>query len=145
MTRVSFCSALLALLACEDARAQNAPESPDTPDPESGPVTKDELFADPEEEMTAGTNVFLDDVKVRSKSGNLLRVGDGRHQLWVAPNDPSVLDFIAVGATVDVRGTLRETPSAKQAALIYAASGRAAARMARDRFYVDAWFVSAAP
>lgn len=141
MTRVSLCGALLALLVSEGARAQNPPEAPD---PESGPATKDELFADPEE-MTAGTNVFLDDVKVRSKSGNLLRVGDGQHQLWVAPDDPSVLDFIAVGATVDVRGTLRETPSAKQAALIYAASSRAAARMARDRFYVDAWFVSAAP
>lgn len=143
MPRVWLRAALVTVIIGASARAQDTPAPPDDPDVESGPVTQDTLFSDPDE-MTAGTNVFLDDVTVREKSGNLLRVSDGRHQLFVAPNDPSVLDFIAIGATVDVRGTLRETPSAKQAMLVYAASRAAATKMARDRFYVDAWFVSAA-
>jgi hypothetical protein len=98
-------------------------------------VDKQQLFADLDS-MTEGTPVWLKDVVVRQKSGNVLRIGERRHELFVAPQDPSTLDFLTVGAHVDVRGTLRRTPSAPQARLIYAMSSPAARRLARDRFYV---------
>jgi hypothetical protein len=137
-------AAVVVALACEVADAQPPGPAPEPAPEDSGPVTKDIVFGKPKQ-MTEGTNVFLDDVVVRAKSGNLLRVGEGRRSIWVAPNDPSVLDFIAVGAIVDVRGTLRETPSAPQAKLIYAARAGAAKKLARDRLFVDAWDVSAMP
>lgn len=142
MRRVAIVPVLLVALASGYAIAQ--PADDDRDQDETGPVTKEELLEDPDA-LVPGTNVFLDDVKVRSTSGNLVRVSVGRRQLFVAPVDPSVIQFLAVGAIIDVHGTLRETPSAAQAKLIYAASGRAAARMARDRVYVDAWSVSTLP
>lgn len=142
MTRAAIGPVLLAALVSGHAVAQPANE--DLDQETTGPVTKQELLEDPEA-LEPGTNVFLDDVRVRSKSGNLVRVSMGRRQLYVAPVDPSVIQFLAIGAIIDVHGTLLETPSAGQAKLIYAASGRAAARMARDRVYVDAWSVSTMP
>ncbi len=142
MRRAAIVPVLLVALVSEHAIAQPADDEADQE--ETGPVTKDELLEDPDA-LVPGTNVFLDDVKVRSTSGNLVRVSVGRRQLYVAPVDPSVIQFLAVGAIIDVHGTLRETPSAAQAKLTYAASRRAAARMARDPVYVDAWSVSTLP
>jgi hypothetical protein len=98
-------------------------------------VDKQRVFADLDS-MTEGTPVWLQDVVVRQKSGNALRIGDRAHELFVVPQDPSSLDFLTIGAHVDVRGTLRKTSNASQARLIYAMSSPAARRFARDRFYV---------
>ena len=117
------------LLVTAAARAQ-----PDTTDSEPF-VSKQQLFTDPDA-MTDGTQVWLQDVVVQQISGNVLRIGDRHHQLFVVPVDPSTLDFLTVGARVDVRGTLRKTPSASQARLIYAMSRSASRRFARDRLYV---------
>lgn len=139
MLRVSMAAAALLTVSVLDVRAQDATRPEDT-----GPVGKDLVFGEPDE-MTAGTNVYLDDVIVRGKSGNLLRVGQGRRSIFVAPIDPSVIGFLPIGSIIDVRGTLRETPSAEQAELTYGTSDRAAERLARDRLYVDAWDVSSLP
>ena len=115
---------------------------PPPPDVEDfGPVTKQELFAGPNR-LIAGTNVYLDHVVVRAKSGTMLRVGWDKHEIFVAPVDPSSLGFITVGAKVNVRGTLAKTPSAGQARLINAMSWSEARRLARQSVYVDAWAMS---
>jgi hypothetical protein len=101
-----------------------------------------ELFDEPEQ-MTEGTNVHLENAVVRAKAGILLRVRVGRHDIFVVPPDPSSMEFFAVGAKVDVRGTLERTPTAQQARLIYAMGPVEAHRLARTRFYVDAWAVTA--
>lgn len=111
----------------------------DTP----GPVlTAQELFADPEA-MTDGTSVRLDGAVIRAKSGLVLRVAIDKHEIFVAPIDPSSMEFLAVGARVDIQGTLHRAPSAPQARLIYAMGPAEARRLARTGFYVDAWAVSA--
>jgi hypothetical protein len=56
-----------------------------------------------------------------------------------------VIESIPVGAVINVRGTLRQSPSAKQARVIFAAGRRASERLARDHIYVDAWEVSLLP
>ena len=101
-----------------------------------------ELFDEPDE-MTEGTNVRFEGAVVRAKSGLLMRVAVGTHEIFVAPPDPSSLEFLAVGANVDVQGTLRRTPTAAQARLIYAMAPGEARRLARTRFYVEASAVSA--
>jgi len=101
-----------------------------------------EVFDEPDE-MTEGTNVRFESAVVRAKSGLLLRVAIGKHEIFVAPPDPSSLEWIAVGAKVDVQGTLQRTPTAQQARLVYAMGPVEARRLARTRFYVDAWSVSA--
>ena len=115
---------------------------PEEPAPDEPVLTAKQLFADPAA-MTEGANVRLEGAVVRAKSGNILRVATQRHEIFVAPNDPSAIAFIAVGAHVDVIGTLRRVPSAKQARLVYAMSSSEAYRLARTRFYIDAWDVSA--
>jgi len=107
-------------------------------DPNAGPATKQELFASRSAQVE-GTNVYLESMVVRAKSGLMARIGSRGHEIFVAPNDPSSLEYVAVGATVDVRGTLVRTPSAGQARLIYAMSSRESRRLARDPVYVDAW------
>lgn len=115
-------------------------------DPEQGSnspvVTGEELFAEPAQ-MTAGTNVRLAGAVIRAKSGNVLRVAVGKHQIFVAPDDPSALEFLTIGAHINVVGTLRRTPSTGQAQKIYAMGASEARRLARTRFYVDAWSMSA--
>jgi hypothetical protein len=101
-----------------------------------------ELFDEPDE-MTEGTNLRLEGAVVRAKAGILLRVSVGKHEIFVAPPDPSSLEFLAVGARVDVQGTLQRTPTAQQARLVYAMSRAEARRLAHTKFYVDAWSVSA--
>ena len=112
------------------------------PPDQLSPVTNDELFGDPDE-MIEGTNVHLEDLVVRAKSGLLLRAADDRHEIFVAPIDPSWLDFLTVGAHIDIRGTLRASPSARQAKLVFAMSTREAKRLARTPVYVDAWSLTA--
>jgi hypothetical protein len=105
---------------------------------DEGVVEKEQLFSQLGS-MTEGTQVRLEDVVIRQKSGNVMRVGDRHHhQMFVVPVDPSSLEFLTVGAHVDVLGTLRRTPSAGQARLVYAMSRGAAWQFARDRYFIDA-------
>jgi hypothetical protein len=131
-----------AVLAGSVAGAQPPPPPPEDESPDSAVVSADELFEAPEV-MTEGTNVRLDNVIVRAKTGNILRVRYGKHEIFVVPPDPAKLDWIAVGARIHVQGTLRRPPSAPQARLEYAMRRGDARRLARARFYVDAWSVSA--
>lgn len=119
-----------------DAQTPAQEQAPDYP-----VVTERELFATPGA-MSDGATVRLDGVVIRAKSGNVLRVAIGHHEIFVAPNNPSTLGFLAIGARVDVLGTLRRAPSARQAQLIYAMETREARRLARTRYYVEAWSVS---
>lgn len=114
--------------------AEQAPDSP--------VVTARELFAT-RGAMSDGTTVRLDGVVIRAKSGNVLRVSVAKHEIFVVPHDPSALDFLTVGARLDVQGTLRRAPGARQAQLVYAMGAQEARRLARSRYYVDAWSVSA--
>ena len=138
---VRLSSALIfTTLLAVPAAAQAPPPPP--PGEDVGPASAVELLEEPELRR-AGTNVDLDGVVVRRISGNLVRVKYGRREIFVAPVDPSLIDFLTVGAVIDVQGTLRDAPGARQARLIFAVDGRAARRLERDRIYVDAWFVSA--
>lgn len=110
---------------------------------ESTPASRQELFVRDPSLRVDGTNVYLEHMVVRAKSGHMMRVAYGKHEIFVAPVDPSTLDFVAVGAKVDVRGTLRDAPSASQARLVYAMSPREARLLARSGVYVDAWSVTA--
>jgi hypothetical protein len=92
--------------------------------------------------LEPGTSVELDHAVVRGKSGNLMRVAHHRREIFVAPVDPSWLEWIAVGAVVDIRGTVREAPSASQARLVYAVDRATAARLARSHILIDAWAVT---
>jgi hypothetical protein len=104
-------------------------------------ISAQELFENPEL-MTDGTNVRLDQAVVRAKAGTMLRVKIDHHEIFVSPIDPSQLEFIKVGARVTIQGTLRPTPTAPQGRLTYAMGPSEAHRLARTRFYVDAWSVS---
>lgn len=137
--RSSFIVIVLALLGSSTARAQ--PSGRPQPDGGFYPATNQELLDTPAL-IAPGTNVDLQAVVVRAKSGNMMRVSLGRRQLFVAPIDPSMLGFIRVGAIVDVRGTLRASPGAAQARVTYAIDRKSAAQLARDRVFVDAWSVS---
>jgi len=106
------------------------------------PMTADELFSEPDA-MVDGANVQLDYAVVRAKAGNVLRVRVDHHEIFVVPDDPSLLEWITVGARVNVSGILRPTPAAKQAQLIYAMGRAEARRLARTKFYVEASSVSA--
>lgn len=139
--RIVLALALMGGIVGLDARARAQP-APEADEPDAPVVSKQELFAD-REAMTAGTNVRLDDMVIRAKSGNVLRVGHRRHEIFVVPENPSTLQFLAVGAHIDIQGTLRQAPSASQARLIYVMGAREARRLARSKLYVDAWVVTA--
>jgi hypothetical protein len=104
-------------------------------------VGKQRVFADLDS-LSDGTQVWLQDVVVRAKNGNIVQVADHRHEIFVAPVDPSSLEFLTVGAHVDVRGTLRRTPSAAQARFIYAMGPATARRLARDQLFVATAYVT---
>jgi hypothetical protein len=123
---------VLLVSAAAQAQPTSEPESTDI-DPF---VSKQQLFSQAGSAFTEGTQVWLQDVVVQQISGNVLRIRDHHHQLFVAPVDPSTLDFLRAGAHVDVRGTLRRTQGVDQARLTYAMSHAAARRFAHDRFYV---------
>lgn len=115
---------------------------PDTHDPANPAVIANKIYGDSPGDL-AGTEVELDDVRVRAKSGNGLWVGYTRQrQIFVLPIDPSLVEFVTVGAALDIRGTLRETPSAAQAVKTFAMGAQSARKLAGDRFYIDAWTVS---
>ncbi|MGE0549747.1 MAG: hypothetical protein AB7O24_29160 [Kofleriaceae bacterium] len=87
--------------------------------------------------------IHLTDIMVRAKSGNGLWVGyTAARQIFVVPIDPSFVEFVTVSAHVDIRGTVREAPSASQAARIFAMDATSSKRLGRDRFYIEAWTVS---
>ena len=134
---------LLATLATNAPRAQPRDGSGSDQGSDQGVITAQQLFATPRA-FTDGTNVRIENAVVRAKTGILLRVAAAKHEIFVAVPDPSALDFVAVGAHVAIQGTLRRTPSAPQARLVYAMSSREAHRLARTRFYVDAWSVTPA-
>jgi len=131
---------VIAVLALTEPLAASQNGSADTSD--SDVVTAEDLFATADA-MTDGLNVRLEHAVVRAKSGLVLRVASQHHEIFVAPDDPSKLDFLAVGAHVDVQGTLHRAPAAPQARLVYAMSRGEARRLARTRFYVDAWALTA--
>jgi hypothetical protein len=139
MLRKLFAVALVAAGAHGSALSQPRSDEP----PDVSVISADELFADPAA-MEEGLNVRLDDVVVRAKSGNTLRVRAGKHEIFVVPPDPAKLDFIAVGARLHVQGTLCRSPSAPQARLEYAMRAADARRLARTRFYIAAWAVTPA-
>jgi hypothetical protein len=89
--------------------------------------------------LEPGTTVELDHAVVRGVCGNLMRVAHKGHELFVAPEDPSWLEFVAIGAVVDIHGTLRAPPRARQAQLDYAIDRRTALRLERQRVFIDAW------
>jgi hypothetical protein len=130
---------IVALLAAEPlAASQNG--SAETSD--SDVRTAAQLFATPDA-MTDGLNVRIEHAVVRAKSGLVLRVVADNHEIFVAPNDPTKLDFLAIGARVNVQGTLHRAPTAPQARLVYAMSRSEARRLAHTRFYIDAWALTA--
>jgi hypothetical protein len=115
-------------------------DPPETADGELDPRTLRQIFADRDPESLVGTEVYLEDVPIRRKSGNGLWVGYGRrHLLFVAPIDPSSVEALAVGARIDVRGTLRRAPAPQQAAKIFALDAASTRRFASERLYLDAW------
>jgi hypothetical protein len=92
--------------------------------------------------LESGTTIELDHAVIRGISGNLMRVAHRGREVFVAPVNPSWLEFLAIGAVIDIHGAIRKPPSAKQAQLEYAIDRRTAARLARERFYIDAWAVT---
>jgi hypothetical protein len=141
MVRMALVVTLL-VAATTTARAQET--SDEEAAENTGPATNEEVFAK-DASLEPGTNVALENVRVLGKSGNLLRVGHGRRSLFVAPMNPSLLDLIPVGAIINVRGMLREAPSATQTKVIFATSKTVARRLARQRVYVDNADVSLLP
>lgn len=103
-------------------------------------VPVDELFENPDL-MTDGTNVRIDQAVVRAKTGTMMRVRVNDHEIFVSPIDPSSMEFIKVGARVNIQGTLRPTPTAPQGRLTYAMDASEARRLAKTKYYVDAWSV----
>jgi hypothetical protein len=101
------------------------------------PTPDDDLSA-----LEPGMTVELDHAVIRGISGNLMRVAHRDRELFVVPVNPSWLEFLTIGAIVDIHGALRKPPSARQAQLDYAIDRRTAARLARERFYIDAWAVT---
>lgn len=141
MLRMALVTALM-LAATTAARAQQTPDEEAAEN--TGPATNEDVFGK-DASLEPGTNVALDDVRVLGKSGNLLRIGHGRRSLFVAPMNPSLIDLIPVGAIINVRGMLREAPSATQTKVIFATSTKVARRLARQRVYVDNAEVSLLP
>jgi hypothetical protein len=137
---LALLAATTALGGVRHAAAQRPPQPVEPPNEVF--VDKEQLFTH-RDLMTEGTQVWLRDVVVLAKSGNVVKIGDHRHELFVVPVDPSSLDFLTIGAHVDVRGTLRRTPSAAQARFIYAMGPAAARGLASARVFVASAFVSA--
>jgi hypothetical protein len=142
MLRAACWMAVVAMMA-SGGEPGAQPENGSDQGSESAVLSAQELFEDPRA-VTDGTSVLFEQAVVRAKTGIVLRVAAARHEIFVVPADPSVLDFLAVGAHVDIQGTLRRPPAAAQARLVYAMSTREAQRLAHTRFYVDASSVLAA-
>ncbi|HSK04965.1 MAG TPA: hypothetical protein VK932_27140 [Kofleriaceae bacterium] len=128
----------------EPAEAERAePAEPAEPPLEEGFASAEQVFAAKPPRSLADHEVYFEDVPVRRKSGRGLWIGySARRQVFVLPVDPSFVSFVAVGAKVDVRGTLRESPAAAQAARDFALDRASARRLANAPLYIDAWSIS---
>lgn len=136
---------LALLLACAaGCRSVSAEPPPGDASPIDAPLgfaTERQVFA---RAPAVGLEVHLEDVRIASKAGRGLWIegGRGRRQVFVVPIDPSQVEMLAPGARIDVRGTLRSSPSARQAALELGVGMRAARRIAASPHYIDAWAVT---
>ncbi len=132
----------------ESDTAEPEPADPERAEPaepplEEGFASAEQVFAANPPRSLADYEVHLEDVPVRRKSGRGLWIGySARRQVFVVPVDPSFVSFVAVGAKVDVRGTLRETPGAAQAARDFALDRASTRRLANEPLYIDAWSIS---
>ena len=142
-------SALLGVLLAIGTSSPEARANPRTPevDPagegKAGFLSADQVFAEDLPRSFADWEVYLDDVPVRRKSGRGVWIGySNRRQVFVVPANPSFVSFVVVGATVDVRGTLRETPAAPQAARDFGLDRTSTKMIAREPLYIDAWSIS---
>jgi hypothetical protein len=137
---------LLAIGTCSpEARANPRPPEAEPEDEggQAGFLSADRVFDEHLPRSFADWEVYLDDVPVRRKSGRGLWIGySARRQVFVVPIDPSFVSFVVVGATVDVRGTLRETPAAPQAAREFGLDRTSTRMIAREPLYIDAWSIS---
>jgi hypothetical protein len=114
---------------------------------EPRPDEREAGFADPALVFTkkpplglVGMQVHLDHIRVQGKSGNGLWVGPTKgRRIFVVPVDPSFIEFVAVGAVLDIRGVLRETPAPAQARKSWAVDARTARCLAYEPVYIDAW------
>ena len=134
----------LAAAAALAILAGAAPLGADPPPPDAGMFVepKDALARDASP-LLAGRDVRLEDVRVRSRTGNGLWVGyRSSRQIFVVPPDPSLVEELRVGVKIDVIGTLREPPAAAQARYRYALGPRTARRLSRAPLYVHAWSVT---
>lgn len=96
-------------------------------------------------EALAGQRIVLERVPVRSRAGKGLWIGDNQHtQVFVVPGDDAELPRIAAGERVDVRGTLRPTPPAKEATTRWNLDQAHATRMSQEPLYIEAAEISRA-
>jgi hypothetical protein len=129
--------------SAQPAPAESAQPAPAEPPLEEGFASADQVFAAKPPRSLADHEVHFEDVPVRRKSGRGLWIGySARRQVFVVPVDPSFVSFVAVGAKVDVRGTLRKSPAAAQAARDFALDRASARRLANAPLYIDAWSIS---
>jgi hypothetical protein len=137
---------LLAIGICASEARGDSPAPEAEPEDEGGKagfLSADQVFDKDLPRSFADWEVDLDDVPVRRKSGRGLWIGySARRQVFVVPIDPSFVSFVVVGATVDVRGTLRETPAAPQAAREFGLDRTSTKMIAREPLYIDAWSIS---
>jgi hypothetical protein len=123
--------------------AAGAGEQNDAPTRPRVELSRETLFADDAGEALAGTEVVLDDVTVREKAGNGMWIGyEPGRELFAVPIDPSLLETLAVGARIDVRGTLKKALAPRQAARAFALDAAATRRYAEQRLYIDAWSIT---
>lgn len=105
-----------------------------------GFATEEQVFSN--DRSLIGRGVSLDDQRVRGKAGNGLWIGGRGRRVFVTIPDPSMLEALAVGARIDIRGELRAPLAARQAMLELATGARDARRLAASPFYIDAWSVT---
>jgi hypothetical protein len=131
--KTSWCALLLVIGSSGIASSE---EEIEPVDPQA-PITN--LDGDSPRRL-AGSTVYLDDVPIRAKSGNGMWVGyTSQRRIFVAPIDPSSLNFVTVGTRVDIHGTAREAPNASLATKVFAVDGSTARRLGGDNLYIDAW------
>jgi hypothetical protein len=112
------------------------------------PDTSDPVMAGPEQVFSSGEShpgllVHLVDVPIRGKAGRGVWVGyEPGEQVFVVPMDPSSVEFLAVGARIDVRGELVAAPGAEHVRRHLALDASSARRLARAPHYVQAWSVT---
>jgi hypothetical protein len=124
--KTSACVLFLVLGSSGIAFSEEESCPPEPPVDPQGPITR--IDGDSPSQL-AGSNVHLDDIPIRGKSGNGMWVGHGERRIFIAPIDPSALEFLTVGTRVDIHGTAREAPNAAQARKVYAVDRSTARRL----------------